>query len=202
MEKMTDDSFPPDLPVGANPYERKYKSWREWYSVLRFLQCLGEKFDPIYVRCVVGDPPPDVSYLDARFEVKEILDEDRRPREEAKQYLERAKMTGKPILSGELMESKVVEPIVIGNVVLDRLDSLSRKNYRTTERSVMDLLFYYNRMQDFLVQGELWDPGSFSAYGFRSVSAIVAERVSLVFYAAPDSPEFLRRNVGLYCECG
>lgn len=194
--KPSEFEVPSDPPEGANRYSRKYKSWRERYTALCFLECLGEDFDPIAVRCYPGDATPDVVYRDSRFEVKEVLDAGRKPHEETKRHLELEASLGRRILR-EAAPARAVYPEGIGQLLLERLSLLK---YRPSERSTLDMLFYCNRWQEQLHPGMLTHSDLFAQFQFRSVSAVVEERVSLVFYTGTHAPTFLQQKVGRYCE--
>lgn len=77
-------SYIPDPPGPEDDrFARAFKSWREWNTAMNFLTNLhvGAKEDEVF--CLQSDPP-DVSFREARFEVKEIMDRGRRRHDEAK----------------------------------------------------------------------------------------------------------------------
>ncbi|QNN56904.1 DUF1780 domain-containing protein [Diaphorobacter ruginosibacter] len=188
--------FTPDPPVeelGDDLFSRQFKPWREWHTAVDFLTNLHIGVDDAQVFCSPQDPP-DVIYQDAAFEIKEIMDEGRRRHDEVKQA--RQKAIRQPI-SHDYTSRSVIDllPEDAGQLVLAQLEVLAGR-YQSEVRAHTDMLFYVNKRDHWFDDGPMPSSALFVRYGWRSVSAVVASSVSLVFYASASAPKFLQDNCG------
>ncbi len=167
---------------------------RETYTVRTLLEHLGVEHDPAELRTEAAEPP-DMRFRDARFEIKEILDHDRRRHDEYRQKLQKALCAKSP---RELMEQYTPEDLEfseIGNRVVQVLEA-EAKHYAPKVIEQLDLLVYVNLLKRIVVQdSRVPDSSVFAKFGWRSVS-VVKSSVACVLHARPDAPEFLRANVG------
>ncbi len=136
--------------------------------------------------------PVDVAFRDARFQVKEILDEGRHRTDEFKNKLKRIEQGQDN--SGLLEE---YTPLDISFTEIVQLchsyaKSLESK-YGPRERKSIDLLCYFNWHHHFSMvpPTEVFT----KEVGFRSLS-VVSNRYCAVVYASPNAPALLRDNVG------
>lgn len=138
--------------------------------------------------------PPDVIYREAAFEVKEIMDEGRRRHDEVKEAraLARKPENRRRFTSGRVID---LRPNDAYQLVLSHLEKFSAK-YRLDVKTQTDLLFYINKVNHWFEDGPFPDLGLLASFGWRSVSAVIASNVSIVFQAHGGAPDFLRANVG------
>ena len=184
---------PPEQELGDDLFSRKFKPWREWHNAVHFLTNLHIGMDDAEVFCSPQDPP-DVIYKDAQFEIKEIMDEGRRRHDEVKQAHQEALQKNRP---QKFTRNSVIGllPVDAGQLVLKQLDELAER-YQADVKARTDMLFYVNKLNHWFDDGPMPDSALFDRYGWRSVSAVVASSVSLVFYASTDAPKFLQDNCG------
>lgn len=190
-EPFTPD--PPNEELGDDLFSRRFKPWREWHNAVHFLSNLHIGLDEAQVFCSPQDPP-DVIYQSAAFEIKEILDEGRRRHDEIKQAHQKSVQETK---SQNFTLRPVIDllPVDAGRLVLEQLDALAER-YQADVKACTDMLFYVNKLDHWFDDGSMPEPEQFAKYGWRSVSAVVASSVSLVFYASADAPKFLQDNCG------
>src|ERR1700674_3041291 len=102
------------------------KSERERWTCREFILNLNRAAEPESFVSPREDPP-DVIHRDARFEVKEIMDRERKRHAEYRAALERALKTTDP---GQLMKQyspKDITPTDIGNLAVAELERLAKK---------------------------------------------------------------------------
>lgn len=164
---------------------------REKWVVRRLLRALRVDFRE--EEMTGADEPVDVSFRDARFQVKEILGKGRRRTDEFKTALEKAKSAKD---YSELLEHYTPIDISFSEIVRCCYDYagtlLSQSKYGPRECKNIDLLCYFNWLDHHVVP-----PIEVSSeeVGFRSLS-IVSNRHCAVTYASTDAPRVLRDNVG------
>ena len=144
------------------------------------------------------EEPPDVQFRDAKFEVKEILDPKRPRHAEFKAALRTAQAATSPnqLMSNQPFAATMCPPAKIAVHVRQKLEELNTQ-YPPAVRARLDLLLYVNLASYFFKSGPMPSEQSFAAFGWRSVSAF-ENSASLVFFAAPSAPRFLRQRRGLY----
>lgn len=165
------------------------KPERERCVVRAFLRCLGVSFTEKDL--LVDQPEPvDVAALGARFQVTEVLFEDRRRHQEYKERLGKLNQ----LTSDEELWEPWENPRAVswGEVVRRVRERLSQK----TAHSDIDALVYINLGQTFLNVGSARpDFSEVAALRWRSVSAVYLP-YALVMHTRENAPAFLRNAVG------
>jgi hypothetical protein len=141
------------------------------------------------------EDPPDVLFRSARFEVKELMDENRPRMAEYRKSLEKAETATD---AGELLERyepKTMSASDVRDIVLLQAQELEKK-YPKAVRESLDLVFYVN-LQDYATIGSVIDVSQLpkSVTEWKSVS-FVSNNCSCVIWAANDGPDFLADRVG------
>ena len=147
-------------------FSSKNKPERERWVVVEFLTNLGVSFVESEVQSVV-DEPPDVRFRSAAFEVKGILDPDRRRHEEFKAALARAKAATSP---KDLLEPATPRDVTYTEVCDQIENEVARfaTKYLVEMRAKLDLLFYVNLADVYgYVATPLPSPSTWEQYGFR-----------------------------------
>lgn len=163
---------------------------RESWVVSNFLTNISVSFSETDL--VRGNDPPDVIFCDAQFEVKEILDNDRKRHTEYKKALVRANGATDPL---ELIVEYSPKDISIQDVfslVYSVAENFAMRKYSREIRENIDLLCYVN-LRDVmrLIETPLPDVTPLAAFGYRSVSFLEGHR-SCVLYANSNAPSFLQ----------
>lgn len=174
-------------------FSSQRKPERERWVVSEFLSNLGIQASEAEV-ISPKEEPPDVQYGDARFEIKEIMDEGKRRHAEYKESLRLAKEAK---TASELLE--LYAPRDIAYTELSRKvqrEILLLRPYAPATKRKLDLLFYVN-LEDVLgyVASDLPEVAQFGQFGWRSIS-FLAGPISAVLYAAPDAPSLLKSLEG------
>lgn len=170
-------------------FDSEKRAERELWVVNEFLTNLNLPYastEMVHVK----DDPPDVCFRDAQFEIKEILDMDRRRHAEYKALLAKARAATSPRDLLEHYEPRDMTYTEICVVIDDRVTALAKK-YGKSSRKQLDLLFYVN-FDDVhgYIQRPLPPPEQFASSGFRSVS-FVCGRIAGVLMANSSAPDFL-----------
>lgn len=167
---------------------------REIYTVRTLLRHLDVEHDEAEIKSEPSEPP-DMNFRDARFEIKEMLDHDRRRHDEYRKKLKKAMCAKSP---RELMEQYTPKDLTfreIGDRVVHILQGAST-HYAPKAIEQLDLLIYVNLLRRIVdLESPVPDPSDFSKFGWRSIS-VVRSSVACVFYARADAPQFLRSHVG------
>lgn len=174
-------------------FSAKNKIERERWVCVEFLKNLGVLFEDKDV-LPWSDEPPDVVFRDARFEIKEILDPGRLRHAEYKLDLEKAQAATKPEDFLEPFTPLDITPLQIVDRLRPELEGLAL-HYAPSARARMDLLFYVNLQDHFLLKGPMPEAAKFAAYGWRSISVLKGWG-ALVFFAAAGAPLFLQSSAG------
>ena len=172
----------------------------ERWAFTEFLRNLGLAFqsDEITVTSP-GQDPPDIVFRHDSFEVKEILDPDRRRHDEYKQALSKAIAANDPIELFETADVEDITPLDIATLILSELKGDLADKYEPGFRASLNLLFYINLAHHSLKAGPMPNPADFYHLGWRSVSVLIAWG-TLVYFADSYAPEFLRAKVGTVSE--
>ena len=141
-----------------------------------------------------ADDPPDVTFADARFEVKEIMDRGRRRHAEFRAALDRALKATDPSQLITQYSPKDITPADIEIRIVRELNKLAKK-YEPRLIATLDMLFYVNLIEHHFKQGPMPQASKFSQYGWRSISAVTGW-AGLVFAAEKGAPAFIRNRVG------
>ncbi len=167
---------------------------RETYTVRTLLRHLGIEHAEAEITAEPAEPP-DMRFRDARLEIKEMLDHDRRRHDEYRQKLAKALTAKSP---RELMEQYTPQDLtfreIARRVVQILRDAATHYAPRVIEQ--LDLLVYVNLLKRIVVlDSPVPDSSDFSQFGWRSIS-VVRSSVACVLYARADAPDFLRSHVG------
>ena len=171
------------------------KATRERMVCAAFLRCLGAQFLKEDITSPQGDPP-DVTFKEARFEVREILDEGRARGKDFKERLEVLKKAKN--LNDTLLPYKSPTPIDYTSLFNIINAALSKKAnlYRVQGCSSLDALLYINLNHRFLdLARSIPDFGSLISQGWRSVSFVFIPYSHIIF-AKDTAPEFLKKYKG------
>lgn len=174
-------------------FSNENKFEREKYIVRALLTALNVEYEEDEL--VRAAEPVDVGFRGANFQVKEVMQPERRRGDEYKKALERAQNAK----SCEDL-SQLYSPVdltlreIVGRSV-DRSKELENK-YGPLERGAIDLVCYVNFLDTNEVLSEF---DSHETPDFRSI-CIVSNRFRLIFHATHDAPKYLKENVGdVFC---
>lgn len=195
---MTDDDYITsrirDLEESVRYFSSSNKTEREIYVCEMFLQALGVP-SPRQSLVLVQSDPPDVTYFDIAFEVKELLDSGRARHAEYKAALDKARSAKKP---EGLIEPWNLKPLPLADsarTVAERA-AAEALGYAPSVRRDLDLLYYVNYMDEHPVPGgEPFDASVLQPTGWRSVSLLFGQ-FGWVLFASPLAPNLLRDNEG------
>jgi Putative endonuclease, protein of unknown function (DUF1780) len=186
------------------------KSERELFIVRSFLRNFREPFGVTDLEVVSRrEEPPDVRVrkFGIGFECKEVPDDGRRRHAQYKAKLARAKImledakAGRDVDLAALCEEWQAEPISIAEAARYAMrkahaEAIKVDAYAPAVRAKLDLLVYVCFLDRVAVPDKKYFDGAAAAPdGWRSVS-FFANQCAGVLFAAPDSPDFLSRNVG------
>jgi len=143
-----------------------------------------------------SDEPADVVYCDARFQVKEIMDKDRKRGDEYRESLRKAEAATS---ASELLEHYQPQKVTYADIVpiVAKDASKWQKKYGPSERISTDLLFYFN-LQDISIVGDKFPdvaPYSSKMAVWRSVS-LASNDCALVLHVSESAPSFLKTAEG------
>ena len=184
-----------DLKESIAFFSNPEKLNREKWVVRRLLHALKVAFRE--EEMTGAEEPVDVSFRDARFQVKEMLDEGRRRTDEFKNKLEKVRSAKE---YKDLLEHYTPIDIsfteVVGRCYGYAKTLLSQSKYGRRECKSIDLLIYFNWLDPHIIPPT---EVSNEEIGFRSLS-IVSNSYCAVAYASIDAPKLLRDNVGRVLE--
>ena len=163
------------------------------YVVEHFLRALGIEFDASEIKRPPQDPP-DQTFRDAAFEVKEILDDGRRRGDEYKKQLARARAAKS---FDELTDQVAPEDITIAalySMVMAKTKRLATTKYvNARDRASLDLLFYVDLQNAWaLLDGSRPSVEPLVAEGWRSVSFLFGGLTAGVIVVTDAAPSFLK----------
>lgn len=156
-------------------YSPQKKEERELWVGNSFIASLNIQFEDDEIKTPEQDPP-DVIFRDAEFEIKEILDPNRRRHEEYKKLLEKAYLIKKP--DELLTQFRPVEKTIteIYQLCLEKTQSLVNKYAPSVIKST-DLLYYINLQNVMgLIETPFPDTTDLKKLGWRSVSFVMGLR--------------------------
>ena len=172
-------------------FSNREKLDREKWTVRRLLHALDVEFAE--EELTGGDEPVDIYFRDARFQEKEILDENRRRTDEYRKALEVAKAAKEQRELAELYDPIDISFCEVVQKCYDYAKTLLlQSKYGPLECKNIDLLCYFN-LKNYLVV----PPTEIAVkeLEFRSLS-VVSNRYCMVVYARDDAPKILRENIG------
>lgn len=171
------------------------KAKRERMVGAAFLRCLGVPFSLDDIKSPQNDPP-DIIFQDAKFEVRDLLDEGRRRGDE---YKERHKtLTEATSIEDTLLLYKSPTPISYKKIFELVTAALSKKalRYGKVGCSNLDALVYVNLQNRFLnPNSNISNFNILVSQGWRSVS-FVNPPYSHVIFAHENAPKFLKAKAG------
>jgi len=182
----------------ANAFLSNARKWeRERWVCERLLQGLNITYrDDEFT--AAGQEPPDVLFREASFEVFFVLDEGRRLNDEWREELQRRRSA---FSLSQLVRREARPKRIRAPELLQRLAPTLRKkahNYR--ERGLdlgeLDIIAFASLKRETLdLNSHFPPPTEFLRQGWRSLS-LVGPTFARVLFAHPDSPDFLRNNLG------
>lgn len=205
MDEMDEKAFIQDrieaLEESVEYFSNPKKQERERWDVETFLATLGVPFNDGDIRSATPEQEPaDVFFGTAAFQCKEILDPGRRRQKEYAEQLNKARAA---VRADELLTSFTPKDLPLAEVcdlVFEQVKKLDTK-YASADQSKTNLLFYVNLMNRFFTPSQLPELGHFSAHGWRSISVLLNSG-AIVLYTAPDAPNYLTDNSGLFIPSG
>ena len=169
------------------------KSERERCVCAAFLRCVGVAFSvEALVAVAEKQSPPDVKFGEARFEICEVLNRDRKRHREAQTRVESLKQA--KTIDDVLVSVRTGTPLSYTEVFTLVTEALAKKAVRYGAKvcAELDALIYMSLRNRFLAPNtSLPGYAALCAQGWRSV-AFVIPPFSHVIYAAESSPAFLR----------
>lgn len=163
--------------------------WMEKAVCAALLRCLGIDFCEDEILSP-RDDPPDIMFRDARFEVCEILDENRKRDDELKKEIKRP---------SDLLDKYIPpEPMAWADLIALVNNALGKKaaRYSPDVCAGLDALVYVNLKNKYLEPDSSFPAvGNLDAQGWRSVSVLMG-LYAQVICAKSSAPEFLRGLIG------
>jgi hypothetical protein len=174
--------------VDARFFSNSAKPERESWVVGEFLSRLDIQFSPNEIESQPEDDPVDVSFREARFQVKEIVDPAERRHQAIKQSLQRARhaTTLRDLI--EPVEGRDIDPADLAELLHDVASSIK---YPPRQRSALDLLVYVTRPYVGFNEPAQQACEALASLGWRSISCLFGQQ-PLLLVATSASPGFLR----------
>lgn len=166
----------------------------ELWVATNFVQNLNVPFDETEFKSVADDPP-DVTFRDGRFEIKEILDPNRRRHDEYRAASERADAATS---LDELTSLYSPRRISIAEVcaLIEERSARYLVHYAPAVRRSLDLVVYVNLKHiDGLDEVPFPNTDTLASHGWRSVSFLKGHR-SCTLVAQSDAPTFITGALG------
>lgn len=185
-----------DLKDSVEFFSPRNKGEREMWVAKTFVENLNMPHAEAEL-ALSADDPPDVSFRDARFEIKEILDPGRRRHDEYRAAYEKALAATTP--------SDLLTEFTPRHITLEKLYELvldasleHQRKYAPAVCKGLDLLFYVN-LQDVmgLIEAPFPDTAALRSHSWRSVSFVMGLR-ACVLTATPGAPAFLQAVVAQF----
>lgn len=170
------------------------KPERERAVCRAFLRCLGVNFSEDEIRAPCPEPI-DVSFREARFQIREILDKGRRRLDEWREYLDR--WTKARSIDDVTEVSTPSRPMSPGDVTLAVVEALSKKakKYGAAQCSTLDALVYINlKARHLYPTTGFGDTSALEKQDWRSVS-ILMPPYGVVMMARMGAPNLLRERL-------
>ena len=172
-------------------FSNEKRKERELWAVKGFLKILGINFDEkdFQIEC---DEPIDIGFRSANFQVKELLDKNRKRHKEFKDDLKKVKnVTHLP----ELLVPYNAPIKISFQEILDRiLAMLNDYNIEPKEKKKTDFLVYENLTAYVISDYHYRLPQEFTMW--RSFSMVGNGGLCCVFCSKEDAPDFIKQNEG------
>lgn len=175
-------------------FSNKSKPERDKIVVEAFLKICGVNYNETDVQR--GQDPPDIIFRDARFEVTESMDDNRKRGDENKERLRQCE-NAKWIK--ELMEPSMSRPPITTSELYNKItkslsNKANKKNYDFCKRQSLDVLVYVNlkefagyKPSDSLIN----IPHEWESQGWRSISFVMGWHAEVLF-CNQTAPRFLQ----------
>lgn len=170
------------------------KQERERWIVEEFLCYIKVEFSTSDIYSS-HDEPPDVMFREAKFEVKEILDENRTRHSEYKDALRQAEAATDVL---QLFESDHRIAVPVSGAIRTATAEAARwrEKYAPAVVQSLDLLFYFNPQSGgVVVDGSAPIESTPDLRAWRSVS-VVGNDIAFVLAANENAPSFIREALG------
>lgn len=182
-------------------FSNKLKPERERWVVNKLLDYMKVERTQNEVKSSI-DEPIDIKFRDGCFQVKEILDQERKRTQEYKEFLqvaENAKRAEDLFEQYSQIDLKIEDVLVI---VFGQVKKWTKK-YPPQVRKNLDLLFYLN-LQDVCIQFDGHKLPKVKIdhedhVGWRSVS-VVENSCAFIVFANEAAPDFIKEAVGKILE--
>lgn len=166
---------------------------REIWIVNEFLTNLGLKFKADELKLNKEDPP-DVFFLGACFEIKEIQDKGRKRHDEYKIKLEKAAIAK---TLKETMTMYTPKEISMQEIVNRINEELKNITYSPNFCAHIDLLFYVNLLHRSILKNKVFTiPSGKTWCQWRSVSMVMNNKACSILWTTDSAPDFLRSVAG------
>ncbi len=177
-------------------YSNSNKKERELWVAREYLNNLGISFQEKELTSS-KEEPPDIIYNDAKFEIKELMDIDRKRYKEINNELEKLEKIKDIKELRDYYTPKNLTFQMIIDITIEKLKTYDKK-YDLATKNNLDILFYFN-LDDYHLkkEGKYTLPKEISEYGWRSIS-LTRYDLSSVLFASNSAPEFIKANEGKF----
>jgi hypothetical protein len=173
-------------------FSNKNKPKREHWVVKKFLKAFDVDFSEEEIRSCKDDPP-DIIFREARIEIKEILDPDRKRHDEYKKALVKVRKAKKIKDLFEFYSPKIISVSELINIISSKIEGYEKK-YSSDNTRNLDLLIYFNMLDYEVIQEDIGNMKTDFCHKWRSVSVLTNES-AFVLYAKNSAPDFIKKNV-------
>lgn len=176
-------------------YSNPNKPEREKFVVRLFLSILGVGFMETELNSPEQSSKIDVSFRDAAFQVKELMNENYRRGRDIKKIWKSVE-NAKTLQEVSLISESYDVPDSVRMIDLVYQEALRRANESKyiKEKGNLDLLFYVTRTRASLIQENEVQVHKFSELGWRSVLC-VNEKQAVILSSSALAPRFINNNV-------
>ncbi|MDH4231217.1 MAG: DUF1780 domain-containing protein [Nitrospirota bacterium] len=177
-------------------FSNKGKKELELWTAQKFLNVLDVPYTDSELR-QPKDEPPDVAFRDARFEIIELYDEDRRRHDEYRDKLKKAEIARdySELLAVQTWDLELVSLTELLASAAERLERKKGK-YSPDTKANLDIIIYVNLPkitiddEDYVFSDQF--PSNASLRRWRSVSLVFNRQIVCVAYASVRAPEFIQ----------
>jgi hypothetical protein len=190
--KHLKESAKDDFDYFSNPNKPLRERWvaSEFISKINIV-CKDDEFGS-----PEQDSKIDVTFRDAKFQIKEITDETLRRGKILKgeyESLEKANSLDDPMFESDAEDIPPVSNMY--DLVLQKTEYLSNLPKYIKEKRELDLLIYVTRTRATLIQEGEIDSNEFLNLGWRSVSCLNSKQ-AMVLFSSQNAPDFLQQALG------
>ena len=179
-----------DMEESVDFFSNKKKKERELWVVKEFLKIISINFDEkdFKIDCY---EPIDIGFRNANFQVKELLDKDRKRHREFKDDLKKAKNATHLSELTELYNAK--NKITLQEIIDCTITLLNNYHIDPKESKRTDLLVYENLTHYGISDYNYTLTKKFTIW--RSFSMVGNGGLCCVFFAENDAPDFIKSNL-------